>query len=328
MEDRMSTFKEVMSEFDVDLSAESVGVLQVNITRLCNQACAHCHVDASPTRREMMDRRIIEYCLEVLETHHEIGVLDITGGAPELHPYFKHLVRRTRSLERHVIVRHNLTVTLDPHPVTGESMRWLPAFFAEQRVELVSSLPHYQPYLTDRQRGSGAFEKSIESMRLLNATGFGRTGSGLVLSLVHNPVGPYLPADQCSLERDYRRALADLQGVTFDRLYAVTNMPINRFARQLRDLGAQEEYLERLGSACNPAAALNVMCRTMVSVGPDGTLYDCDFNQMLDLAIGSDRPATICDFDAERLKGREIRFADHCFGCTAGAGSSCGGATT
>ena len=323
----MSTFKQVMSELDLNLSAESVGVLQVNITRLCNQSCTHCHVDASPRRREMMDRRVIEHCLEVLEAHPEIDTLDITGGAPELHPDFEHLVVAARSLGREVIVRHNLTVTLDPHPVTGESTGWLPSFFAHQRVQLISSLPHYQPYLTDRQRGSGTFLKSIESLRLLNAEGFGWEGTGLVLNLVHNPVGPYLPADQSSLECDYRRSLAEHHGVVFTHLYALTNMPVKRFVRQLESLGTEKEYLERLSAACNPAAALNVMCRHMVSVGLDGTLYDCDFNQMLDLAIEPERPATICDFDAERLKGREIRFADHCFGCTAGAGSSCGGAT-
>ena len=317
-----------MEEFGVDPSATGVDTLQVNITRLCNQACSHCHVDASPSRREMMDSATIDACLGVLGRHSEIAVLDITGGAPELHPEFMRLVTGARALDTHVIVRHNLTVTLDPHPISGKSMRWLPAFFARHDVEVVSSLPHYQPYLTDRQRGIGSFEKSIESMRLLNAEGFGVPGTGRRLNLVHNPVGPYLPADQCSLERDYRRALGDQYGVTFNRLFALTNMPVKRFADQLTALGAHEEYLGRLASACNPAAALNVMCRSMVSVGIEGTLYDCDFNQMLGLAIETERPASIHDFDAEQLERRRIRFADHCFGCTAGAGSSCGGTTT
>ncbi len=323
-----STFRRFITEHDVALAASRVGLMQVNITRLCNQACAHCHVAAGPNRREMMARETIERCLEVLGEHPEITTLDITGGAPELHPDFRELVSRARELDRHVMVRHNLTVTLERHPVTRASLAYLPAFFAEQGVEIVSSLPHYQPYLTDRQRGSGAFERSIASMRLLNEVGYGRPGSGLELNLVHNPVGPYLPADQCSLERDYHASLERSHGVVFNRLFALTNMPVARFAEHLEALGQAEEYRDRLSAACNPAAAANVMCRNMISVGYDGTLYDCDFNQMLDLAIEPEEPATIFTFDIDRLSERDIRFGDHCFGCTAGSGSSCGGATT
>ncbi len=318
-----STFEALVERHGLDLAPRGVDTLQVNITRRCNQACRHCHVDASPRRTEAMDRRTLDRCLELLARHDEFATLDVTGGAPELHPEFTRLVEEARRLGKHVMVRHNLTVQLDPHPVTGASMEHLPAFFAAQRVEVVSSLPYHQEYFTDKQRGRGVFGKSIEAMRRLNAVGYAQEGAGLRLNLVYNPVGSYLPPDQAALEAQYRRELAGRHGVRFDALWTITNMPIHRFKESLERAGTYDDYMARLAGAFNPAAASNVMCRSLISVGFDGRLYDCDFNQMLGLELAP----TIFEFDLEALRRRAIRFADHCLGCTAGAGSSCGGAT-
>jgi radical SAM/Cys-rich protein len=322
-------FETQLRRAGIELPPLAVDTLQVNITRLCNQQCRHCHVDASPARREMMSDEGIEKCLEILEHHPQITKLDITGGAPELHAGFRGFVERATVLGKHVMVRHNLTVQLDPHPVTGASMEYLPEFFARHRVEVISSLPYYQQFFTDSQRGKGVFGKSIEAMRRLNAAGYGMTGSGLVLNLVYNPVGPYLPPAQGALEADYKRELEAKFGVRFNGLFTMTNMPINRFRLHLQKSAQLEAYMDKLLAAFNPAAAESVMCRTLVSVGHDGRIYDCDFNQMLELpAAGRDgRPLSIFDFDFERVLGRRIRFGEHCLGCTAGAGSSCGGAT-
>ena len=313
----------------IELPPLAVDTLQVNITRLCNQQCRHCHVDASPARREMMSAEGIAKCLEILARHEGIGKLDITGGAPELHPGFGGFVEGARALGKHVMVRHNLTVQLDAHPQTGASLEHLPEFFARQRVEVISSLPYYQQYFTDAQRGSGVFGKSIEAMRRLNAVGYGAEGSGLALNLVYNPVGPYLPPAQATLEADYKRELKAKFGVVFNGLYTITNMPINRFRLHLQKSGQLEAYMDRLLAAFNPAAAEGVMCRSLISVGYDGRIYDCDFNQMLDMPAGGrdGKPLSIFDFDLEAVLGRRIRFGEHCLGCTAGAGSSCGGAT-
>lgn len=318
-------FLDALAPYEVDLSPTSVEVLQVNITRLCNQQCLHCHVDASPRRHEAMSLEVVEACIDALAANDEIETLDITGGAPELHPHFEYLVSRARALGRHVMVRHNLTVTLDPHPITGESMAHLPALFARHGVEVVASLPCYTEPTTDRQRGAGVFLGSIESLRRLNEVGYGVEGSGLVLDLAYNPGGASLPGDQTALEADYRARLLDEHGVVFTRLFALTNMPINRFKEHLVALDTYDMYMEKLHAACNPAAAPGIMCRAMVSVAWDGTLYDCDFNQMLDMAIGHERPLDITGFDLAALKARRIRFAEHCFGCVAAAGSSCGG---
>jgi radical SAM/Cys-rich protein len=226
------------------------------------------------------------------------------------------------------MVRHNLTVQLDGHPGTGKSKEYLPEFFARNRVEVISSLPYYQQYFTDAQRGSGVFQKSIEALRRLNAQGYGTEGSGLVLDLVYNPVGPYLPAAQAALEADYKRELKTKFGLAFNRLYTITNMPINRFRLHLDKTGQYEAYMDKLLAAFNPAAAAGVMCRSLISVGHDGRIYDCDFNQMLELRARSaaGKPLSIFDFDFHEILARRIQFGDHCLGCTAGAGSSCGGA--
>ena len=322
-------FEAQLRRAKIELPPLAIDTLQVNITKLCNQQCRPCHAEPAPAGRERMSEEGIGRCLEILERHLAIGKLDITGGAPELHPAFNHFVQRAVALGKHVMVRHNLTVQLDPHPITGGSMEYLPEFFARQRVEVISSLPYYQEFFTDAQRGKGVFAKSLEAMRRLNALGYGVDGSGLVLNLVYNPVGPYLPAAQAVLEADYKRELKAKFGIVFTSLYTITNMPINRFRLHLQKSGQLEAYMDKLLAAFNPAAAEGVMCRSVVSVGHDGRLYDCDFNQMLELqAAGRDgRPLSIFDFDFERTLARRIRFGEHCLGCTAGAGSSCGGAT-
>ncbi|HEX7219366.1 MAG TPA: arsenosugar biosynthesis radical SAM (seleno)protein ArsS [Burkholderiales bacterium] len=318
-------FETQLRKAGIELPPLALDTLQVNITRLCNQQCRHCHVDASPARTEMMSDEGIARCLEILERHAQIARLDITGGAPELHPGFAGFVEGARTLGKHVMVRHNLTVQLDPHPQTGASMEHLPEFFARQRVEVISSLPYYQQYFTDAQRGNGVFGKSIEAMRRLNAVGYGVEGSGLALNLVYNPVGPYLPPAQAALEADYKRELKARFGVSFNGLFTITNMPINRFRVHLQKTGQLEPYMDKLLAAFNPAAAEGVMCRSLISVGHDGRIYDCDFNQMLDMQAGD---LSIFDFDFHRTLKRRIRFGEHCLGCTAGGGSSCGGATT
>lgn len=320
-----SRFEQLLTERDLKLPPRQIETLQLNITRLCNQACLHCHVDASPKRREMMSDEVIEASLAVLARHDQIRKLDITGGAPELHSRFRELVIRARKLGKHVMVRHNLTVAIDPHPITGESLSDLSEFFAAQRVEVVSSLPHYDTWMTDRQRGRGVFSKSLEQMRRLNAVGFGAPDSGLELNLVSNPVGSFLPAGQQNLEADFRRGLAK-EGLVFNHLYTLTNMPIKRFKAELERTGSYEAYLDKLMRAFNPIAAEGVMCRDLISVGYDGRVYDCDFNQMLDLPILSPH-SDIRDFDLTTFLQRSIHFGDHCFGCTAGAGSSCTGST-
>ncbi|MGH8442026.1 MAG: arsenosugar biosynthesis radical SAM (seleno)protein ArsS, partial [Nevskiaceae bacterium] len=322
-------FDALLRERGITLPPLSVDTLQANITKLCNQVCRHCHVDASPARTEKLSRAGIEKLVEILVRHPQITKLDVTGGAPELHPDFDWLVAQATTLGRHVMVRHNLTVTFDGNPQTKESKEYLPEFFARHRCEVISSLPYYQEYFTDAQRGNGVFQKSINGLQRLNALGYGQDGTGLVLNLVYNPVGPYLPPAQPALEADYKRELKDKFGIVFNGLFTITNMPINRFRLHLEKSGQYDAYMEKLLAAFNPAAAEGVMCRSLISVGHDGTLYDCDFNQMLEMEVrnGSGKPATIYDFDFDALVARRIRFDAHCLGCTAGAGSSCGGAT-
>lgn len=300
------------------LRAGAVSTLQVNLGKRCNQACRHCHVDASPVRTEMMGDDVLEACLDLLARSQAIQVLDVTGGAPELHPRFRTLVERGRSLGRRVMVRHNLTVQLE------DGQEDLPEFFAGTTCEVVASLPHYLEDATDRQRGRGVYQASLAGLRALNAAGYGR-GYGLILTLVANPVGAFLPPRQEDLERDMRAYLAQHHGIVFDRLLTITNMPIARFGDWLRRAGLLESYMERLEASFNPETLPALMCRSFLSVGHDGRLFDCDFNQMLDLAIGHGRPATVFGLDLPRLEGRPVRTGDHCFGCTAGAGSSCGG---
>jgi radical SAM/Cys-rich protein len=318
-----------LREHNIDLPPLGIDTLQVNLTKLCNQVCRHCHVDASPARKEMLAPEGVAKCLEILAQHAQITKLDITGGAPELHPGFDAFVQQAVGYGKRVMVRHNLTVQIDGNPQTGANKEYLPQFFARNRVEVISSLPYHQEYFTDAQRGFGVFKKSMEAMQRLNAAGYGVDGSGLVLNLVYNPVGPYLPAAQAGLEADYKRELKNRFGLTFNSLYTITNMPINRFRLHLDKSGQYETYMEKLLAGFNPAAAEGVMCRNLISVGHDGRIYDCDFNQMLEMQAtdAGGKPLSIFDFDFSKVSGRRIRFDDHCLGCTAGAGSSCGGAT-
>lgn len=321
-------FGRLLATRGLSLPPLSIDTLQINITKLCNQACRHCHVDSSPARTEKLSRAGVEKCLEILAAHPQIRNLDLTGGAPELHPDFDWLVIEATKLGKHVMVRHNLTVQFDGNPQTGESKEYLPEFYAKHRVEVISSLPYYQEYFTDAQRGSGVFKQSIAGMRRLNECGYGMEASGLVLNLVYNPVGPYLPAAQPALEADYKRELKDKFGLAFNGLFTITNMPINRFRLHLEKSGQYQSYMEKLLAAFNPTAAQGVMCRSMVSVDHEGAIYDCDFNQQLGMRIGAPgQPMTIFNFDYARLMQRQILWDSHCFGCAAGAGSSCGGAT-
>jgi len=300
--------------------AVGIAVLQINVGKVCNQTCRHCHVDAGPDRDEVMSDEVVEAVLSVLERT-RIPTLDITGGAPELHPRFRELVTRARALGRHVMDRCNLTI------LTAPRFADLPDFLAENRVEIVASLPHFSSRQTDAQRGEGTYEKSILALRRLNALGYGEEGSGLVLNLVTNPVGAFLPACQETLERDWKRELDRRHGIHFNNLFTITNMPISRFLEFLQESGNLERYMGRLVGAFNPVAAASVMCRYTLSVGWEGSLYDCDFNQMLDLPVTAGAPGTIQEFDEALLGRREIVLGPHCFGCTAGQGSSCGGAT-
>jgi radical SAM/Cys-rich protein len=316
-------------EFDAALAAAelaplrpaAIEIFQMNVGKRCNQTCRHCHVDAGPDRVEVMSRETMEQCLAAL-ARTAIPTVDLTGGAPELHPDFRWLVERLTAMGRRVLDRCNLTI-LETTPHYD-----LPQFLAQHRVEVICSLPHYRALATDRQRGDGVHEKSLRALQRLNALGYGDGRSGLRLVLVTNPVGAFLPASQHALEAEWRRELQRHHGIVFDALFTITNMPISRYLEWLQQSGNLAGYLERLVAAFNPAAVPGVMCRNTVSVGWDGRLYDCDFNQMLALGVEAPAPAHVRDFDLARLTARRIVTDRHCFGCTAGAGSSCGGATT
>jgi radical SAM/Cys-rich protein len=307
------------------LRREAPRTLQVNVGKLCNQACHHCHVDAGPKRTEIMTRATAERVMALLAASPGVETVDLTGGAPELNPNFAFLVEHTRALSHHVIVRCNLTVLFAP------GMEDLPRFYRDHGVELVCSLPCYTRENVDRQRGQGVFDRSIEALQLLNRLGYGRPGSGLVLNLAYNPLGAFLPPPQATLEARYREELGRLFGIEFHHLFTITNMPIKRFADQLHRWGKYDEYMGLLVNHFNPHTVPGLMCRSLVSVGWDGTLYDCDFNQMLELPVlspnGSRQALTLWDLDTlNRLARGRIATAAHCFGCTAGAGSSCAGA--
>ncbi|MDP9132017.1 MAG: arsenosugar biosynthesis radical SAM protein ArsS, partial [Nitrospirota bacterium] len=270
---------------------------------------------------EVMSKDTIDLCLQTL-ARTDIPTVDITGGAPELNPHFRWLVEQARLLGRQVLDRCNLSVLLLP------SQADLGGFLAEHRVEVIASLPSYQEAQTDAQRGEGVFTKSMEALRLLYRLGYGKEGTGLTLNLVYNPVGAFLPPKQAAIEAQFRKELSARHGVSFTHLYTITNMPISRFLEFLIESGNFEDYMERLAAAFNPAAATGVMCRYTLSVGWDGTLYDCDFNQMLELPVSQGTPRHIRDFDPAQLHHRRIVTRNHCYGCTAGSGSSCGGAVT
>lgn len=311
-------FDEKLAAHSLKLRAACVDTLQINLGRLCNQACKHCHVDAGPSRTEIMTRETAEQVVEAI-SEFRFSTIDITGGAPELNPSFRYLVRHSRALGCHVIVRHNLTVMFEP------GQHDLPHFFREQTIEVVSSLPYFLQQQTDAQRGHGVFQKSIEALRRLNAVGYGIENSELILNLVYNPVGAFLPPAQESIEADFRRELMIRYGISFNHLFTITNMPISRFLDYLRRSGNEERYMNKLITAFNPATVDGLMCRSLLSVDWTGKLYDCDFNQMLGLRVAAELPQTIAGFSREKFASRRITTASHCFGCTAGAGSGCGG---
>jgi radical SAM/Cys-rich protein len=300
------------------LRATGITIFQINVGKLCNQTCRHCHVDAGPDRSETMSLDTAEECIRALAMT-DIPTVDITGGAPELNQNFRWLVEQSRRLGRHVMDRCNLSVLLLP------SQADLAEFLAHHQVEVIASLPSYRAGQTDAQRGDGIFGKSIEALRLLNQFGYGRPDSGLVLNLVYNPVGAFLPPKQEAIEAQFKKELRTKHGIEFNRLYTITNMPISRFLEFLLESGNYDQYMTRLATAFNSAAAAEVMCRSTLSVGWDGRLYDCDFNQMLELTVDHGAPSHIRDFDQTQLHYRQIVTRNHCYGCTAGSGSSCGG---
>ena len=303
------------------LHADRLTTLQVNLGKLCNQACRHCHVDAGPQRSASADNMGSAHAAQVLRVLADGGfdTLDLTGGAPELNPEFRTLVEAARKLGIRVIDRCNLTILFE----TGQED--LAAFLAANQVEVTASLPYYGAGPTDRQRGDGVFDRSIRGLRQLNELGYGE-GDGLVLNLVYNPAGAFLPGDQAQLEADFKRALGQQFGIRFDRLFCITNMPIRRYLDWLERSGNRARYMQLLCESFNPAAVDGLMCRGQLSVGPDGRLYDCDFNQMLEIGVDAAMPQSLEEFDRSRLAGRRIVTGEHCLGCTAGAGSSCGGA--
>lgn len=304
----------IASDVEAGLTALSLKTFQINVGRWCNQACRHCHVDASPTRTEMMDRETAELCIDVLSQLPDVDIVDITGGAPEGNEHFRYLVEASKGLGKHVMDRCNLTILEEP------GFEDLHTFLASHEVEIVASLPHFAAARTDNQRGRGVFEKSIAALQKLNAVGY---GSDLALNLVYNPSGVFLSSSQAQLEREFREQLQGRYDIVFNHLYCLNNIPINRYLEALVRADKFEAYMERLVEAYNPDTLTGLMCRHMVSVGYDGQIYDCDFNQMLEMPA---KPVShLRDFDLEVFLSRQIRTSSHCFGCTAGAGSSCGG---
>ncbi|PIQ87149.1 MAG: radical SAM protein [Candidatus Omnitrophica bacterium CG11_big_fil_rev_8_21_14_0_20_45_26] len=316
----MNRFQGKLESADFRLTKGAIEILQVNLGKLCNMTCVHCHVEAGPTKtRENMNRRTAEAVAAYMKNS-GIKTLDLTGGAPEMNPNFRYLVTEARQLGIHVIDRCNLTVLFLP------GQEDLGQFLADNDVEIIASLPCYLQENVDKQRGKGAFDESIEALQILNNLGYGKEDSNLTLNLVYNPIGPHLPPDQHGLEKDYKDQLKKDWGVAFNRLYTITNMPITRYAKYLKAVNQYEAYVELLINSFNPATLEGLMCRDTISVGWDGRLYDCDFNQMLDMPLRNGKPITIHDVYIWNLEGRRIDTGNHCFGCTAGSGSSCQGA--
>ena len=318
---QLPDFEQKLKEIDLfPLKPTGIEIFQVNLGYMCNMTCKHCHVDAGPDREEIMNRETLEHCLEALRNS-DIRTVDLTGGAPEMNPHFNWFVEQVSAMGKHIIVRSNLTIL-----TTTPSYRSLPEFFARHGVEVVCSLPFYNKSRTDRQRGRGTYDKSVEALKMLNAVGYGKE-DGLELNLVFNPTGAFLPANEEEVEREFKKELKRKHGIEFNNLFGLTNLPISRFLNFLLISGNLDEYMERLVTSFNPAAARGVMCRDTISIGWDGTLYDCDFNQMLEMEIHPGAPGHVRNFDEELLNNREIMVNQHCYGCTAGAGSSCGGQT-
>ncbi len=314
----MELFESVLSKHNIVLERGVFTTLQVNIGKLCNQQCLHCHVEAGPKRLENMERKTVDRLIELLSNDAQIETVDITGGAPELNPHFRYFVKSVRKMGKEVIDRCNLTV------LSEKGQEGTAEFLAGEGVQVVASLPCYLKENVEAQRGHGSFALSIAGLQKLNGFGYGKEGSGLILNIVYNPVGVHLPPEQAALEADYR---ANLQkyGIEFNHLFTITNMPIKRYAEALEKGASKREYLRLLIDNFNPQAATEVMCKTLLSVGWNGQLYDCDFNQMLEIQLNL-RSLDIWEIERFKDVGSGISVADHCFGCTAGTGSSCSGA--
>jgi radical SAM/Cys-rich protein len=316
----LPTFKTKISETSqFPLIAKKLEILQINVGYMCNQVCDHCHVDAGPDRKEIMTRTTMRQCLEVIKTS-GAHTLDLTGGAPEMNPDFRWFVEEAAKVGiKDFIVRSNLTIIR-----ANKKYYDLPEFFKKHNVHVVSSMPHWTKGKTDKQRGDGVFDKSIKALQELNAVGYGMPNSNLKLDLVYNPSGAFLPGDQAAMEKDFKKALMEDFGIQFHNLFAITNLPIARFLDYLIASENYEDYMYQLVDAYNPAAVANVMCTNTLSISWDGYLFDCDFNQMLELPVNS-KSKHISEFNEELLEGRHIVISQHCYGCTAGAGSSCQG---
>ena len=315
------TFSNKLKEHQLGIiKPVAVEIFQINIGKLCNQTCAHCHVDAGPDRKEEnMDRATIEKCLEIIKSIPTIHTVDITGGAPEMNAHFKWFVEEVSALGIRVMNRCNLTIIR-----ANKKYHDLPEFFKKNKVHVVSSLPYFSKSRTDNQRGDGVFEDSIKALQMLNEVGYGVEGSGLTLDLVYNPSGAYLPSSQEQLQSEFKRQLKRKYDIVFNELYAITNLPVSRFLDYLLETNNYEEYMEKLINAFNPATVSGLMCTNTISVSWDGYIYDCDFNQMLDLKVAANSKH-LDEFDLDALMKREVIVSQHCYGCTAGAGSSCGG---
>lgn len=317
----ISTFQERLEGIDLfPLTSTGIDIFQVNLGKMCNQVCKHCHVDAGPDRKEIMTKETMQQCLDALRGT-DIQTVDLTGGAPEMNPHFRWFVEQVSAMGKEIIVRCNLTII-----VANPKYNDLPEFYKKHNVNVASSLPYFSAKRTDAQRGEGVFEQSIRALKMLNEVGYGQDGSDLKLDLVYNPSGAYLPGDQMGLEQQFKQKLKDGYDITFNNLFSITNLPVSRFLDYLINSGNYEEYMVELANAFNPVAASGVMCRNTLSIGWDGYLYDCDFNQMLELKVEG-KSQHIAEFDQRALGDRHIKISQHCYGCTAGAGSSCGGAT-
>jgi radical SAM/Cys-rich protein len=316
----LKPFRENLNEINLfPLKPTKLDVFQINVGKMCNQVCDHCHVDAGPDRKEIMTIETMQLCLDAIDKTN-CHTVDLTGGAPEMNPNFRWFVEQLSAKGKKIIVRCNLTII-----VANKKYYDLPEFFKLHKVELASSLPYFSSAKTDAQRGEGVFDKSIRALKMLNEVGYGIEDTGLILNLVYNPSGAFLPPDQASLQTQFKTKLRTGFEIEFNELFAITNLPVSRYLSYLVASNNYEKYMEKLVNAFNPVAASSVMCRNTISVGWDGYLYDCDFNQMLDLKVATKNTKHLSDFDLNQIESRHIIVNEHCYGCTAGAGSSCGG---
>ena len=320
--EEFTPFRTKLKEINLEpLEPTNLEVFQINLGKMCNQVCTHCHVDAGPDRKEIMTKETMEIIIEILKANSNYKVVDMTGGAPEMNPNFRWFVEEVSSLGIQMYVRCNLTII-----TANKKYNDLPEFFKKHKIEVISSLPFYSKNRTDKQRGDGVFESSIKALKMLNDVGYGKADSDLKLNLVYNPAGAFLPPDQNALEKEYKIALQKDFGIEFNNLFAITNLPVSRYLDYLVSTGNFEDYMTKLIDAFNPTAALNVMCRNTISIGWDGYIYDCDFNQMLELKVACRDSQHISTYNMDSLLNRNIIVSNHCYGCTAGSGSSCGGA--